>query len=188
MNTILVYPALMGPHMLARTLQWSTANSHHICLRLLQIKFKSKGHWTCGQSIPWVPLPSHPAHPAPNLNFCFSLCFSGPTACERCEMVHEDSWWHIVSVLIILFFIRRYDLCNMWQIWDDTWQTSWWHIISALIIELCLHYMVLWYIEYITILYNNPVVVGVSWEAISAHSRSAPNCTYWVENRVESEW
>ena len=72
----------------------------HMPAVLLQIKFKSKGHWTCRQSIPCVPPPSLPRPPPPTSNFCFSLCFSGPTARERCEMVHEDSWWHIISVLI----------------------------------------------------------------------------------------
>ena len=27
------------------------------------------------------------------------------TACERCEMIHDFSWWHIVSVLIQSVFI-----------------------------------------------------------------------------------
>ena len=86
----------------------------HMPAVLLQIKFKSKGHWTCRQSIPCVhmtlesqtssppPTPC-PLPPAPYLNshFLFSLSiFYGLTARERCEMVHEDSWWHIISVLI----------------------------------------------------------------------------------------
>ena len=65
-----------------------------------------------------------PQPPIPTLVFFSPFFAYGLTACERCEMIHEDTWWHIISVLIrsgflflfcFLFSISRYDLCNMWQ-------------------------------------------------------------------------
>ena len=65
-----------------------------------------------------------PQPPIPTLIFFSPFFAYGLTACERCEMIHEDTWWHIISVLIrscflflfcFLFSISRYDLCNMWQ-------------------------------------------------------------------------
>ena len=133
----------------------------HMPAVLLQIKFKSKGHWTCWLSIPCVQMTLERVKPQPpplvpnpqSQPSYFSPFFAyGLTACERCEMIHEDTWWHIISVLIrscflflfcFLFSISRYDLCNMWQMWDDTGRMSWWHIISALIIKLRPRYLVL---------------------------------------------
>ena len=58
-----------------------------------------------------------PQPPIPTLIFLSPFFAYGLTACERCEMIHEGSWWHIISVLIrfLFFSISTYDLCNMWR-------------------------------------------------------------------------
>ena len=50
------------------------------------------------------PLPTAP--PTPTFIFIspLFLFFFGLTARERCEMIHVDSWWHIISVLIRPYF------------------------------------------------------------------------------------
>ena len=73
----------------------------------------------------------------------FSFSCMVYTARERCEMVHDSSWWHIISVLIksvfsnnylwwdgLLnwqwcvtspFFFFLYGLYSTWEVWNGTW-------------------------------------------------------------------
>ena len=96
-----------------------TANKVYIkrSLNLSTVNTMCSYDFRKSQTSPPTPPPPPTPCPLPQLLFFISLSiFYGLTARERCEMVHEDSWWHIISVLIrsILFF-SRYDLCNMWQ-------------------------------------------------------------------------
>ena len=77
-------------------------------------------------------------------------------------------------------YMEVYDLCNRWQMWmirdnrhgEISFQHRS-HCISPSSISLS--YLILWYMLYIIILDNIPLVVGVSWEAKSAYSGSAPD-------------
>ena len=161
-NTVPTFPALMGPPSVGEhsSKRYTTVVDRkfipHMPAVLLQIKFISKGHWTCRQSIPCVNMtlekvkPQPPPHPYPlpptstpifyfSLHFLWSYCT---------WEVWNGTWrfmvaYHFCIDQIFFFFFSRYDLCNMWQMWNDTGHTSWWHIISALIIELSPRYLVL---------------------------------------------
>ena len=103
MNTIL-FPCFdgspyVGEHSLKEyTIVVDRKFTPHMPAVLLQIKFKSKGHWTCWQSIPCVqmtlqkvkPCPPPLPAPYPNLYSYFSLCFL---------------WSY-----------------SMWEVWNGTWR------------------------------------------------------------------
>ena len=119
-NTVPTFPALMGPPSVGEhsSKRYTTVVDRkfipHMPAVLLQIKFISKGHWTCRQSIPCVHMtlesqtssPPPTPCPLPQLPFFISLSiFYGLTARERCEMVHEESWWHIFFFFFLLDMI-----------------------------------------------------------------------------------
>ena len=72
----------------------------------------------------------HRGFPLFNSKFPFSLFHSFSflsgmvyTARERCGMMHDCSWWHIVSVLILSVLILYGDIWSLQQVADvnDTW-------------------------------------------------------------------
>ena len=125
----------------------------HMPAVLLQIKFKSKRslnlltvNTMCTNDFrkSQTSTPPPPQPPIPTLIFFSLLCLWSYCMWE----VRNDTWrfmvaYHFCIDQILFFSVSRYDLCNMWQMWDDTGRTSWWHIISALIIELRPRYLVL---------------------------------------------
>ena len=79
------------------------ASSYHIYLRITANKNWKEDvtELAVQQSIPCVQMTftSNLNHPLPCF-FPFLFFWYGRTACERCEMIHGNPWWHIISVLI----------------------------------------------------------------------------------------
>ena len=151
-NTVPTFPALMGPPSVGEhsSKRYTTVVDRkfipHMPAVLLQIKFLSKGHWTCRQSIPCVHMtlesqtssPPPTPCPLPQLPFFISLSiFYGLTARERCEMVHEDSWWHIISVLI-----RPCFLLGIWSL-QHVADVRWYMVYIMVAYHFCIDHWTL---------------------------------------------